>query len=300
MRIVSLLPSTTEIVCDLGLADQLYGVTVECSWPDGVRRGREIVVTTFADSSMSPGQIDQVVRDRVREGRDLYQLDDEALQRARPDLILSQDLCRVCAVASGDVEAAMSRLNCAARVLQIDPTNLLEVIESIETIADATGVVERGATLVTSLRRRLDRVSDFVKNRVHPRVMVLEWVDPPFGAGHWVPDVIRAAGGVPVLAEPGKKSLPVSWEQIRVVAPDFVVVGPCGYGLDAAAEQARSVLAELPPSARVLAIDADAVLVRPGPRLIDGVESLAAALHSYGEVPDNVVREIGREPSNAN
>ena len=137
MRIVSLLPSTTEIVCDLGLADQLLGVTIECNWPTNVRNGREIVVGTFSDPSMTPAEIDAIVRQRMADGLDLYELDDDALARCNPDLILSQDLCRVCAVASGDVDAAVQRLNCDANVLQIDPQNLDEVIESINTIAVA-------------------------------------------------------------------------------------------------------------------------------------------------------------------
>lgn len=162
MRIVSLLPSTTEIVCDLGLSHELFGVTVECNWPAGVRDGREIVVGTFTDPSMSPADIDAIVRQRVDAGLDLYTLDDAALARCRPDLILSQDLCRVCAVASGDVEAAVERLACAAVVLQIDPQSLHEVLESINTIACAAGVAQRGADLVASLHRRLTHVATCV------------------------------------------------------------------------------------------------------------------------------------------
>ncbi len=155
MRIVSLLPSTTEIICDLGLQDELLGVTAECNWPEHVRDGREIVVRSFADAAMTPGEIDDYVRQRLAEGLDLYELDDAALQRCDPDLILSQDLCRVCAVASGDVAAATARLNCHAEVLQIDPQTLTDVLESIETIAIAANVTERGVEYVQSLRRRL-------------------------------------------------------------------------------------------------------------------------------------------------
>lgn len=292
MRIVSLLPSTTEIVCDLGLGDDLFGVTVECNWPGGVQSGREIVVRTFADPSMTPGEIDAVVRERIAMGLDLYDLDDDALARCAPDLILSQDLCRVCAVASGDAAAATARLNCDAQVLQIDPQTLDEVIASITTIATAAGVADRGREFVDELKVRLDVVRAAVQSQPRPRVFVLEWIDPPFGAGHWVPDLVHAAGGTPVLARPGERSIATTYEAILEAHPDVVVVAPCGFGLDASIDQARSILAKLPRSAQVWAIDADAVMVRPGPRLVDGVEALAAMLHDVGPIPTNLIARI--------
>jgi iron complex transport system substrate-binding protein len=296
MRIVSLLPSTTEIVCDLGLADQLLGVTVECNWPAGVRDGREILVGTFADPSMTPAEIDAIVRQRVADGLDLYELRDDALARCNPDLILSQDLCRVCAVASGDVDAAVQRLNCNANVLQIDPQNLHEVIESIGTIAEAAGVPDRGATYIAALRSRLSIVEKEVAQKTQgsalPTVFVLEWIDPPFGAGHWVPDIVTAAGGQPVVARPGQRSVQTTWDEIQESAPDVIIVSPCGYGLDASAQQASEVLDKLPSASAVWAIDADAVMVRPGPRLVDGVEAIAALLHGIGELPTHLVRRI--------
>jgi iron complex transport system substrate-binding protein len=294
MRIVSLLPSTTEIICDLGLADQLLGVTVECNWPTGVRNGREIVVGTFSDPSMTPAEIDAIVKQRVANGLDLYELDDAALARCNPDLILSQDLCRVCAVASGDVNAAVQRLNCDANVLQIDPQNLDEVIESINTIAIAAGVGERGQKYCAHLRNRLEKVQSALPSMSTPRpkVFVLEWIDPPFGAGHWVPDIITSAGGEPVVARPGQRSAQTTWEEITAAAPDIVLVSPCGYGLDAAAEQADAVLHNLPTECQVWAIDADAVMVRPGPRLVDGVEAIAALLHGIGDVPQHLLRRV--------
>ena len=194
MNIVSLLPSTTEIIFDLGLEDQLRGVTIECNWPAKARAGREIVVDTFTKPGMTPGEIDAIVKERMAAGLDLYNLDDDALARCAPDLILSQDLCRVCAVASGDVDAAMARLRCDATLLQIDPQNLLEVIESINTIAQAAGVSDRGLALTQALHERLLAVSENVKGKTRPAVFVLEWIDPPFGAGHWVPDIVNAAG----------------------------------------------------------------------------------------------------------
>jgi iron complex transport system substrate-binding protein len=279
MRIVSLLPSTTEIVFDLGLQDQLQGVTIECNWPQSAKSGREIVVDTFTNPTMTPGEIDAIVKQRMAAGLDLYNLDDEALARCNPDLILSQDLCRVCAVASGDVDAAVARLNCDATVLQIDPQNLHQVIESINTIAVAVGVADRGIALTNSLHRRLETVATDVAGKIRPKVFVLEWIDPPFGAGHWVPDIITAAGGEPVLCRPGERSVQTTWDEIAAAAPDVVIVAPCGFGLDSASDQARLVSDLLPSSVAVWAIDADAVMVRPGPRLVDGVEAIAQMLH---------------------
>lgn len=292
VRIVSLLPSTTEIICDLGLSEDLLGVTAECNWPEDVQEGREIVVRTFADPALTPGEIDALVRQRIDAGLDLYTLDDEALRRCDPDLILSQDLCRVCAVASGDVAAATARLNCQAEVLQIDPQTLSEVLESIEMIASAAGVGNRGSQFVTSLRRRLSDVERAVHDLPRRRVFILEWIDPPFGAGHWVPDLVTAAGGEPVLARHGERSVATTWEEIASMRPDVVVVAPCGFGLEQAVEQARVILDLVPDTAEVWAIDADAVMVRPGPRLVDGVEALASVLHGVGELPPEVVARI--------
>ena len=292
MRIVSLLPSTTEIVCDLGLGNELVGVTAECNWPERVQDGREIVVRSFADPALTPFEIDAFVRQRIADGLDLYELDHAALQRCDPDLILSQDLCRVCAVASGDVAAATARLNCHAEVLQIDPQTLSDVLESVLTIASAANAAQRGTDFVARLRKRLTKVLDAVHDRPRRRVFVLEWIDPPFGAGHWVPDLVVAAGGDPVLARPGSRSLETTWEAIAAAQPEIVVVAPCGFGLEQARDQARLILDLVPETAEVWAVDADAVMVRPGPRLIDGVEALAALVHGVDEVPANLLTRI--------
>ena len=293
MRIVSLLPSTTEIVFDLGLQDQLQGVTIECNWPTSAKSGREIVVDTFTNPTMTPGEIDAIVKQRMAAGLDLYNLDDDALARCNPDLILSQDLCRVCAVASGDVDAAVARLNCDATVLQIDPQNLHQVIESINTIAVAAGVADRGIALTESLHSRLQAVATALVGKERPKVFVLEWTDPPFGAGHWVPDIITAAGGEPVLCRPGERSVQTTWDEITAANPDVVIVAPCGFGLDGTSDQAHLVSEHLPTSVAVWAIDADAVMVRPGPRLVDGVEAIAQMLH--GKSSNNINNELLRK-----
>ncbi|MFM2077030.1 MAG: hypothetical protein RJA49_920 [Actinomycetota bacterium] len=299
MRIVSLLPSTTEIVFQLGLADDLLGVTFECNFPADARQGREIVVGGLDTSHLTPLQIDQLVREKVAAGEDLYTLDDAALQRCDPDLILSQDLCRVCAVASGNVDEAVARLNCHADVLQIDPQSLDAVIESVNTVAAAAGVPERGIALVADLRDRLarlrSRVDTHLGHDARPRVFVLEWIDPPFVGGHWVPDVVTAAGGIAVLGMPGERSVPSTWATIVGEDPDHVIVSPCGFSLDGAAAQAMEVLHLMPPRAQVWAIDADAVMVRPGPRLVDGAEAVATAMFGSevtGIDADHLIRRL--------
>jgi iron complex transport system substrate-binding protein len=195
-------------------------------------------------------------------------------------------------VASGDVEAATARLKCHAAILQVDPQNLSQVLDSIATIAYAAGVADRGLEFVATLRNRLNLVRQAVRDRPRRRVFVLEWIDPPFGAGHWVPDLVVAAGGEPVLARPGNRSVTTTWASIIDAQPDVIVVAPCGFGLEQASEQAGRVVDLVPASAEVWAIDADAVMVRPGPRLIDGVEALASLLHGVGDLPTDLVKRV--------
>lgn len=301
MRIVSLLPSATEIVFKLELGEDLLGVTFECNFPVQAREGREIVVSGMDTHNLTPLQIDNLVRERVAAGEELYKLDDHALARCNPDLILSQDLCRVCAVPSSEVAKAMERLNCQATVLQIEPHTLSEIITSVQTVADAAGVSQRGQVIVASLQQRLDEL--FTRVQVHltdgkaPSVFILEWVEPPFIAGHWVPEMVIAAGGAPLLSRPKERSIPTSWEEIRALKADHVIVAPCGFGLQDAIRQAENVLSYLPQNSKVWAIDADAVVVRAGPRLVDGVEAMAAAFFGHDvagldSFPSHLIQQI--------
>jgi iron complex transport system substrate-binding protein len=278
MRLVSLLPSATEIVYALGLGDQLAGVTFECDEPASARAEKTIVVGGLDTRGMTPREIDDYVRGRLAAGGDLYTLHEQALAGLQPELILTQDLCRVCALPSGQVEAALTYLGCRARVLTLDPRTLEEVLESINAVGQAAGVPGRAERLVAGLRARLARVGARVAGRPRPKAAVVEWVDPPFTAGHWVPDLVTAAGGMPVPGRPGEPSVAASWAEIAAAAPEVVVVAPCGYHLPGAAEQARIAAREL-PGVPVWAIDADGIIVRPGPRLVTGVEALAALLH---------------------
>ncbi len=278
MRVVSMLPSATEIVYALGLDDQLVGVTFECDEPARARSDKTVLVTGRDTSSMTPGEIDAYVHERMAAGEDLYTLHAGAMAELAPDLIISQDICRVCAVPAGQVEDALTHLGCSADVLSLDPRTLEEVLQSILAVGGRTGVGPRAEEFVAALRARLRDVADRVAGLPRPRVVVIEWVDPPFSAGHWVPDLVVAAGGEPVSAVAGGRSAQTTWQAIAEATPDIVVVAPCGYHLDGALQQARVVAAHL-PGLPVWAIDADGLVVRPGPRLVDGVESLAAILH---------------------
>ena len=295
MRLVSLLPSATEIVYALGLGDDLAGVTFECDEPPAARTEKAVVVGGLDTSGMTPGDIDRYVRAQLASGQDLYTLHARALAELEPDLILTQDLCRVCAIPSGQVSDALDYLGCHADVLTLDPHSLDEVLDSILAVGQRAGVAPRAARLVAGLRDRLGRIAASVAGLNPPAVAVLEWVDPPFTAGHWVPDLVTASGGRPVavaaggqpapappggqlVAAAGAASVQTDWAAVAAAAPDLVVVAPCGYHLPGAIEQARFAAQAL-PDVPVWAIDADGIVVRPGPRLVNGVEALASILH---------------------
>jgi iron complex transport system substrate-binding protein len=278
VRVVSLLPSATEIVYALGLGDDLVGVTFECDQPASARVEKTVVVGGRDTSAMTPGDIDAYVRGQLAAGADLYTLRADALAALAPELILTQDLCRVCALPTDHVQDALTYLGCQADVISLDPHSLDEALATIQTVGDRVGAGPRAASLVGALRDRLASIATRVVGRPRPSVAVIEWIDPPFTAGHWVPDLVTAAGGHPVAASPGARSVQTSWPQIAAEAPDVVVVAPCGFHLDGAAAQAQAVAEQL-PGVPVWAIDADGLVVRPGPRLVDGVEAIAAILH---------------------
>jgi iron complex transport system substrate-binding protein len=291
MRIVSLLPSATEIVYALGLDEHLVGVTFECDEPARARADKRVVVGGADTSGMTVGEIDAYVREQVAAGRDLYTLDEGALAELAPDLILSQDLCRVCALPTGQVDAALEHLGCVADVVTLDPYALADVLASITTVGRAAGAEPAAAALVGELESRISAVRRAVAGRVRPRVAVVEWVDPLFTGGHWIPDQVEAAGGTPVGGHRHAASGATPWSALREERPDIVFVAPCGFGLDGAAEQAQVVRRELPDAA-VWAIDGDAVVVRPGPRLVDGVEAMASVLHPGAVAPSRHVRRV--------
>jgi iron complex transport system substrate-binding protein len=292
MRLVSMLPSATEIVYALGLGADLVGVTFERDEPPSARVDKRVVVGGRDTRGMSPAEIDDYVKTQLAAGADLYTLHADALAGLDPQLILTQDLCGVCALPSGHVADALDYLGCRADVLSLDPYTLDEVLGTILAVGARTGVADRAETLAARLRSGLAAVASAIEHLSRPRVAVVEWVDPPFTAGHWVPDLVQAAGGQPVAARPGARSVQTRWQEFTDAAPYIVVVSPCGFHLDGAAQQARTVAPNFPDAA-VWAIDADGLVVRPGPRLVDGVEAIAAILHP-GVVPDPAEGAVAR------
>jgi iron complex transport system substrate-binding protein len=295
MRIVSLLPSTTEILFDIGAGDDVVGVTFECDHP-AEARSRTIVSTSAMPEGLAPSEIDAFVAESMKAGEDLYHLDEGALSGLDADLVVTQDLCAVCAVDVAVVDDALAHLGCTAQVLTIDPHTLDEVLESVLTLGGATGHVPEAETLVASLRERLAAVVRRPGERARPRTLVLEWTDPPFAPGHWVPEMVELAGGDCVLGTAGEKSYRVGWDDVVAAAPDVVVCAPCGYGLEESAALAEKAVAAgaLPEAVPVWAVDANASFARPGPRLVDGVEALAAILHGdvLGAPLESMARRI--------
>jgi iron complex transport system substrate-binding protein len=292
VRIVSLIPSATEIAFALGLGDQVVGVTFECNHPGDPRVGRAVVVGGLDTHGLDSVAIDALVRERVAAGELLYTLDEGAFSGLDPDLVLTQDLCRVCALPSGQVDEAMARLGCTADVVTLDPHTLDEVLGTIENVGRATGRDAAAADLVAGLRARVAAVVAAVAGAPRPRVFVLEWPDPPFVAGHWVPELVAVAGGDPVLSRPGERSVPTTWDEIAAASPEVVIVSSCGFDVDGSTRHAVEVLDRLPTGCAVWALDADGLMVRPGPRLVDGVEVLAALLHGTGPVDARAARRV--------
>jgi iron complex transport system substrate-binding protein len=280
VRIISLLPSATEIVFALGCGDDLIGVTFECDFPPEAR-SRRVVSTSALQEGLSPAQIDAVVTERIAAGEDLYRLDRDALADLDADLVLTQDLCAVCAVDVSEVDDALAYLGCRADVLTLDPRSLAEVLASITTVGARLGVVGAARLLTDSLRARVDALETSLAGAPRPRVLVLEWTDPPFSAGHWVPDLVTTGGGTPVLADPGRDSRRLDWEAVATAPAEVVVIAPCGYHLDASADLGAGLLERgaVPDGAAVWAVDADSHFVRPGPRVVDGAEVVAGILH---------------------
>ena len=275
-----MLPSTTEILFAIGAGDDVVGVTFECDHP-AAARSRTIVSTSAMPEGLSPAEIDAFVASAMSRGEDLYHLDEGALSGLDADLVVTQDLCAVCAVDVSVVDDALAHLGCTAEVLTIDPHTMDEVFDSIGTLGNATGHEAEATELVAGLRERLSAVRRRVAGRARPRVMLLEWTDPPFAPGHWVPEMIEAAGGEPLLGTAGQTSRRVAWEQVHAAGPEVVVVAPCGFDRAGSQALAEELVASgaLPAGVPVHAVDANAAWARPGTRLVDGVEELAGILH---------------------
>jgi iron complex transport system substrate-binding protein len=280
MRIASLVPSATEALFALGLGDQVVAVTHECDHPAEVLRIPRLTRSVIPDG-LEPGEVDARVREVTGRGEALYELDEPALARLAPNLIVTQALCAVCAVSYDDVRAVAAQLESRPDVISLDPGTLGEVLDDLVKLAEATGVRDRGEELRAGLQARLDRVRDAVAGAPRPRVVALEWLDPPYAGGHWVPEMIALAGGRSAAGEAGRDSRTVSWEELRAARPEVVVVMPCGLYVEEAAEQAlaRSERLDSLGAERVYAVDAASSFSRPGPRLVEGAELLAHLLH---------------------
>ena len=279
MRIASLVPSSTEMLFALGLGDSVVAVTHECDYPPQAAK-RAHLTSSVIGEGLSAAEIDAAVRGRTERGEALYELDEELLDALAPDLIVTQAVCEVCAVSYEDVRAAAARLASPPEVISLDPTTLGEVLGDIPRLAAAAHALEEGAALGEEASRRIDAVVEAVDGAGRPRVAALEWLDPVFVGGHWVPQMIELAGGEDVLGFAGERSRTAAWAELEAAQPELVVSMPCGYGTERAASETlaeRDRLAGL--GATVAAVDASSYFSRPGPRLVDGIELLAHLLH---------------------
>jgi iron complex transport system substrate-binding protein len=280
MRIVSLVPSATEMLFALGLGPDVIAVTHECDYPPGARELPKITRDVLPPG-LTSAQIDAAVKEHTLLGESIYQLDTDALADLRPDLIVTQALCSVCAVSYQDVREIAEHLDPRPEVISLDPHTLGEVLGNARTLAQATDRRDAAVELIRDASDRIDRVRLAVRKARRPRVAALEWLDPPFAAGHWTPQLIEYAGGEDVLGFPGENSEQVTWSAVEVSQPDIVIVMPCGYDAEIAhreAEMHRDQLAAV-GAGEVVAVDAASYFSRPGPRIIDGLELLAAILH---------------------
>jgi iron complex transport system substrate-binding protein len=294
VRIVSLVPSATEMLFALGVGDEVTAVTHECDHPpealDLPKVTRDVI-----GPGLPPDEIDRAVRELTEEGRAIYELDEHALRSLAPDLIVTQALCAVCAASYDDVRAIAERMDPPPEVLALDPHTLGEVLGDVRTLAQATDAKDAGVDLVQDAAARIDRVRLAVRDAPPVAVAALEWLEPIYVAGHWTPQLIEYAGGIDVLGLPGERSQMRRWDEVAAAAPEVVVCMPCGYDAERALEEAESYADELAElgARRVVAVDAAAYFSRPGPRLVDGLELMAHILHAdlVPEAPGEV-REV--------
>jgi iron complex transport system substrate-binding protein len=279
MRIASLVPSATELLFALGLGDEVVAVTHECDFPPEATTKPQLTRSVVPDD-LNAGEIDAAVRERTGKGEALYELDRFGLQELAVDLIVTQAVCEVCAVSFEDVRSLAAELPTQPQVVSLDPSTLGEVLADITRLAEITDAEEAGRRLVEESGARLDAVSEAVEGAPRPRVAALEWLDPLYVGGHWVPQMVELAGGDDVLGMPGERSRTIGWDELEGMAPEVEVSMPCGYYAERAAKETLDQADRLAPlGARVIAVDAAAYFSRPGPRLVDGVEWLGHLLH---------------------
>jgi iron complex transport system substrate-binding protein len=306
MRICSLLPSATEVIAALGLSEELVGISHECDYPPSVGSVPIMVEPIIPPHGLTSLEIDRQVAQLVASGQRLYRLNHDRLCHSRPDLILSQDLCHVCAVTPDQLHEALRAMPHQPTVLTLNPGTVHDVIDDVVRIGDAAGRSAEGHRLASQLRERLEAVRTRVQNLSHrPRVVCIEWLSPLYVAGHWVPEMVQLAGGQDVLAQPGTPSRVVTWDDIVAASPDLLIVMPCGFSV----ERTRTELSQLmqqpsqwpiPSTLRehTFLVDASSYFSRPGPRLIDGIELLAAILHPSDHDPmhDSMASRLEPQP----
>jgi iron complex transport system substrate-binding protein len=311
MRIVSLLPSATEILFALGLGEQVVGVSHECDHPPQART-KPVVIRSRIPGDISPGEIDHLVREFVSRGESLYSVDVEGLQSLAPDLIVTQDLCHVCAASPDDLNAALTRFAMPPKVLSLNPQEMGDVWRDILQVGEETGTTERARSLVSALETRIHAVEEKARHAPHsPRVAFLEWLDPLYVGGHWVPEMIERAGGRDLFGKPRESSYRITPEEVIREAPEILLIAPCGYSASQAREEYLRM--EFPSGwetmpavhdGRVFALEANGYFSRPGPRLADGLEVLARLFHPAawigGLLPGIILRiEANTLPSRA-
>lgn len=293
-RIVSFLPSATEIACALGLEDSLLGITHECDYPASVRTKPVVVRNVLPIEQMNQSEIDRAVAERMRAGLSLYQIDEKLLGEIAPDLILTQDLCQVCAPSGNEVSQVLKLLPKTPQILWMTPRSVSEIFDNIRDLGAATGRVDEAQRLIDNCTTRLDTLSTRTAAiATRPRVFCMEWLDPVYASGHWVPELVHAAGGRDEIGRAGGESVRVSWDDIFSFAPEVLVIMPCGFNLQQTLNQVSSVFGpsdsiahdprflNLPAvkNARVYAVDANSYFARPGPRIVEGAELLARLIH---------------------
>lgn len=286
-QIVSFLPSATEMVCALGLSDQLVGITHECDYPPEVRGKAIVVRKALPIETMSQREIDVAVSERMREGRSLYEVDEKLLEKLAPDLILTQDLCQVCAPSGNEVTQALNLLPKKPQILWLTPNSLDQIFANLLELGEATGHTKKAEELVAEGRGRLQKIEAVTQNlSVRPRVFCMEWLDPVYCSGHWVPEMVKIAGGLDALSKAGADSVRIPWDDVVEWKPEVLVVMPCGFNLEQTIQQSRRLFtyprwSTLPAvrNGRVFAVDANSYFARPGPRVVDGTELLAHLIH---------------------
>lgn len=289
MRICSFLPSTTEIVCSLGLGDSLVGITSECDYPPEVRSKPVIIKSSVDSNNTASEKIDQFVSEKAKEGKSIYLVDIDELKQADPDIIFTQNLCEVCAVSGDEVMEATDVLSKKPEIVPISPSTVKDVLDSILEIGRATETRDNAVSIVDSLEKRIDYTRERLANeRDRPRVFCLEWLQPPFVAGHWVPEMVDIAGGINGLSNKGDVSKRVSWEEVLEFAPNYTLVMPCGFTIDRTLNEIdKAVSAEqwhqLPSSrnGHTYIVDANSYFSRPSPRIVDGIEIISGLLHPH-------------------